>query len=79
MSMTTLSTAYWPWHFTGDADVNEQMRNACAIYHQKFKQPPPLVIISHNVTLLPLAGLQMQVNYFIPETAFYFAKPEVTA
>lgn len=70
------TTDYWSWAFPAHADVNAQLRDACAAYHRRFGQRPWLAIVPREAALTPLAGLALQVNAFLPATVFYFPTPE---
>ncbi len=69
------TTQYWSWPLRQGADVNEELRNACASYQRKFARRPWLVVVPPDATPHPIAGLSIQVNAFLPNTSFYFAKP----
>jgi hypothetical protein len=68
-------TKFWAWS-CGTKDLDEECQTAMRRYEQRYQQRPLLLLCHEDVTLAPVADLEILPADFVPANALYFAVPE---
>ncbi len=73
-NQTNVNSRYWVWRYTIEDNPGDQLQKAIQEYVKLYQKLPFQVLVPDgSKLLLPMDGLELQQNEWVPPFRFYFA------